>query len=253
MSAQVETLAEGVSLYLGDARDVLPAMAEPADLLATDPPYRLTSGGDTPGGMQGGWLDGYSNNGAVVTVNCEWHEWLPVAFAALAKDSDAYIMSNDKNLRDALNAIVGAGFSIHNVLGWDKKTATANRWYMKNMEFCVYAWKGRARKINDCSSKQLVTVPQIDESKHPTEKPVDLMRLYIGNSTKPGALVLDPFMGSGTTGVAAVQLGRRFIGVELEQEHYDAARRRIESAVKLKQPDFFISTGAPLKQAAMTL
>jgi DNA modification methylase len=247
-SAQVETLAEGVELYLGDCRDILPTL-EKATALVTDPPYRLTSGGNTPGGMQGGWLSNYSNDGAPVIVNCEWAEWLPVVFSALATDADAYIMANDKNLHPALNAIIGAGFSIHNVLVWDKRTATANRWYMKNAEFCVYAWKGRAKRINDAGSKQMVSIPQVDESNHPTEKPVDLMRYYIGNSTRPGDLVLDPFKGSGTTGVAAVAIHRRFIGVELDLKHFDAARRRIAQAVKVRQPDFFRAVTAPIQGA----
>ena len=96
-------------------------------------------------------------------------------------------------------------------------------------------FKGKARTISDPASKNLVTIFQRDESKHPTEKPVELMRLWIGNSSKPGNIVLDPFMGSGTTGVAALQLNRDFIGIELDPKHFDIACHRIDQAQRQGQ------------------
>lgn len=230
-------------LWLGDCAAVLPRLPK-VELVCTDPPYRLTSGG-TPASsiaMRGGWMTNYSNDGAPVTMTHDWHEWMPFVVAAMADDSEAYIMTNDKNLRPALNAAVEAGLSIHNVLVWDKRTATANRWYMKNCEFVAYLWKGRARRINDAGSKQLISVPQNDESLHPTEKPVELMQHYIRNSTQPDDTVLDPFMGSGTTGVAALRSGRRFIGCEIEPRWFEVACRRIEEAQR--QGDLFLEGAA---------
>ena len=75
--------------------------------------------------------------------------------------------------------------------------------------------------------------------KHPCEKPVSLMSHIVGTSTKPGQIVVDPFSGSGTTGVAAVQMGRRFIGIERDPGYFDIACRRIEQAQR--QGDMFIS------------
>jgi site-specific DNA-methyltransferase (adenine-specific) len=83
---------------------------------------------------------------------------------------------------------------------------------------------------------------------HQTEKPIPLMRELVGLFTQPDSIILDPFMGSGTTGVAAVKLGRRFIGVEIEPRYFDIACRRIAEA--LKQPDFFVERPAPAKQEA---
>jgi DNA modification methylase len=76
---------------------------------------------------------------------------------------------------------------------------------------------------------------------HPTQKPIDLMKWCV--SRLKGRTILDPFMGSGTTGVAAVQLGRKFIGIEVEPKYFDMAARRISEA--LKQPDMFIEKPAP--------
>ena len=225
------------TLYLGDCRDILPTLGK-VDAVVTDPPYRLTSGGNTPGGMKGGWLDNYSNNGEVVPCDIEWAEIAALCFAACKADADAYLMANDKNLLEAGKAAQEAGFGLHNILVWDKVSATANRWYMKNCEYVLYLWRGRARRINDAGSKQLIRCPQVDESDHPTEKPIPLMAHYIGNSTERGGLILDPFMGSGTTGVAAVQMGRKFIGIEREPKYFDIACRRIEDAQR--QGDMFI-------------
>lgn len=226
-------------LYLGCFSDVLESIP-PVDLLCSDPPYKLTSGGQPESSiaMRGGWMSNYDNKGSPVTITHDWEEWLPLVAQVMAADSEAYIMANDKNLQAALNAVTDAGLSVHNVLAWDKVNATANRWYMKNLEFIVYAWKGRARRINDAGSKQLVRLPQNDQSAHPTEKPVALMSHYIGNSTQPGQLVFDPFMGSGTTGVAALQLGRNFVGCEIDERWFEVACDRIEDAQR--QGDMFI-------------
>jgi DNA modification methylase len=86
---------------------------------------------------------------------------------------------------------------------------------------------------------------------HPTEKPVSLMQEIVADFTAGGSLIIDPFMGSGTTGVACVKLGRRFIGVEMDPRYFDVSCERISKA--LKQPDMFIETAKPLKQEALQL
>ena len=89
-----------------------------------------------------------------------------------------------------------------------------------------------------------------DGAVHPTQKPVELMTWCL--SFIPSAdTILDPFMGSGTTGVAAVKLGRKFIGIEIEPKYFDIACRRISEA--LKQPDLFIEKPNPAVQEAMDL
>lgn len=83
---------------------------------------------------------------------------------------------------------------------------------------------------------------------HPNEKPLKLMRRIVEAHTLPGDVVLDPFMGSGTTGVAALGLGRKFIGIELDESHFETACRRIEASTK--QADLF--QGLTAKPAAQT-
>lgn len=214
-------------LLHGDGLDLMAELDGQADLLVTDPPYRLTSGGNTGSNWHGkSW--NYDNSGELVRCELDWGDWMGAAFAALKPDADAYIMSNDRNLFDAKAAAEAAGFKFHRLLTWDKGTATPNRWYMPNCEFTLYLYKGKARTINDAGSMAGVRVPHKDVSKHPTEKPVRLMQHYIANSSRQGDLVLDPFMGSGTTGVAAIRAARRFAGAELEARWFTVAEERID-------------------------
>lgn len=220
------------TLYLGDTREVVPGLPEKAAVCVTDAPYRVTSGGfgELEGGF-GGWIkDSYDNKGAIVECDIGWEEWLGLLPAALREDAQVYLFSNDRNLPLAWAAAEKAGFKFHRLLTWDKRAALPNRWYQQTCEFVWFGRQGRAFMIANPSSKALQSIFQRDESEHPTEKPVSLCQLYIENSTSRGELVLDPFMGSGTTGVAAVRSGRRFVGVELTERWFDVACERISKA-----------------------
>lgn len=243
-----ETLADGVDLYLGDCREILPTLSR-FDACVTDPPYLLTSGGNTTTARRvGGWLGDYGNTGVVVKCDIQWFDVLRLVFLSLKDDADAYIMANDKNVNLMWNAAIEAGFSIHNLLVWDKGTAVMNRWYMKNCEFILYVWRGKARTIRDPSSKQICAVPNRQDQAHPTVKPIELMAHYIGNSTDFGQTIIDPFMGIGSTGSAAVSLGRKFTGIEIEPKYFDIACKRIQ--VALDSPDMFVEPPKPAKQEA---
>jgi DNA modification methylase len=239
------------TLYLGNALDILPTL-DRADLCVSDVPYRLTTGGVSKSSktMSGIFAaHNYANDGQLVMSTIEWEDMACPIFAALKDDADCYIMCNDKNLKPALVSFTDAGFGLHNVLTWDKKTPTPNRWYMKNIEFTLYLWKGAAKTINDPSSKQGVTGNQVDQSNHPTEKPVWLMEYYISNSSAIGDVVLDPFMGSGTTLVACARLGRSGVGIELDEAHYDAACHRVRATYS--QSVMAFSPPAKPKQEAL--
>ena len=242
---RIETIG-AATLYLGDCRDVLPGLG-PVDCVCSDPPYLVSKGGfasnlQLEGGF-GGWMKGYGNGGDIVDCDLSFADWMPLAFNAIGERGQAYFMTNGRNLKDMQIAAEAAGFRLHTVLVWDKKAALPNKYYQNITEFALFMFKGKARTINDPASKNLVQIFQRDESPHPTEKPVELMRLWVGNSTQPGDIVLDPFMGSGTTGVACERIKRRFIGVEKDLTFFDIACRRIEQAQR--QGDMFISGAKP--------
>lgn len=235
MTGAIKTMVTigNCTLYHGDIREVLPRLISEgmqADMICSDPPYLLTAGG--PNGVMQGKFNklNYDNGGHLVPCDIDWPEFMELFFKAMGR-GHAYVMANNRNVQDMLNAAEAAGFGFHNLLTWDKITATPNRWYMKNIEFTGLFYKGKAIMINDCGSKAGITLTLGQpDTNHPTEKPVSLMEYYILNSTQPGDLVLDPFAGSGTTGVAAARIGRKFIGIEKDKNWFDVMVKRIEKA-----------------------
>lgn len=226
-----EVIIGDCRLILGDCRDVLPELGAVADLVVCDVAYELTSGGNAQQSMGGIFAtDKYDNSGKLMEFP-EWHELGGPFYRACKPNADCYIMTNDKNLFLAWGAFLGGGWSYHNLLAWNKIRATRNRWYMKNLEFTSYWWKGKAdpKGINDAGSKQLFTLNAPRLTNHPTEKPVELMAHYITNSSHQGDVVLDPMMGSGSTLVAAVKNGRRAIGVEIDPDYFELCCARVQT------------------------
>lgn len=200
------------------------------DLVVTDPPYRTISGG-TNSKWSSGWSNSVlsKNDGKIFANNDIKHkDWIREVFRVLKDDSHAYFMTNLINLFNIKDIAEKEGFVLHNLLVWEKNTANANRWYMKNCEYTLFFRKGNAKTINNPSSKTVHSfVNPVGNKLHPTEKPIELMQFYISNSSKQGDIILDPFMGSGTTAVAAKQLNRHFIGYEIDKTYYNTALRRI--------------------------
>jgi site-specific DNA-methyltransferase (adenine-specific) len=219
----------GVTLYNACALALLPRLRGVADLIVTDPPYKLTSGGRNAQVMSGIFAsDRYDNSGELMrTVG--WAEFARPLLEACRPDADAYVMANDKQIFAAHAAMIGAGWRCHNLLVWNKGSPTRNRWYMKENEYTLYLWKGRARTIRNPGSKQTFAAPRPDRSEkiHDTQKPIALLDHYIRNSSGPGEVVLDPFAGSAATLVAALRAGRRAIGIELDPGHYARAVERL--------------------------
>jgi len=219
------------TLILGDALAILPGLGEKADLICSDVPYRLTSGGrgeKGDGSMSGMFgADQYDNSGDLFVDMVHWREMGGPVFRAAKPRAQAYIMTEARNLAAAQEGFLGAGWRFHNTLVWGKPSPTPNRQYMKNCEFTLYLFKGGAKTIARPGDKQLIAGPRAKDKIHPTQKPLWLMRHYITNSCPQGGLVLDPFMGSASTLIAAAQCGRRAIGIEINPEYYVAACERV--------------------------
>jgi site-specific DNA-methyltransferase (adenine-specific) len=219
----------------GDATFLLKSIDSASiDLIVTDPPYRTISGGSGPTSHKhrrpAGMLS--KNDGRIFEQNdVKFSDYLPELYRALKDRSHLYLMVNFLNLEEAMAEIRRAGFEIHNLLMWRKNNVTPNRWYMKNGEYVIFARKGKAKAINDKGSKTIHDFDNIIGSKsHPTEKPVDLLRFYIENSSKVGDTVLDPFMGTGSCGIAALVAGRNFYGFELDESYFNIANERLSRA-----------------------
>ncbi len=137
-------------------------------------------------------------------------------------------MINSRNLSELQTKAKAVGFAFQNLLIWDKGNVTPNRWYMQGFECILMLRKGGAKNINNLGSSNILRVPNIIGKKlHPTEKPPALLEILIANSSLECETILDPFMGSGTTGVACKNLNRNFIGIELDKEYFNIAQKRI--------------------------
>src|SRR5690606_700763 len=119
-----------------------------------------------------------------------------------------YVMTNVLNLSSMIQSAEQAGFKLHNVLVWRKNNVTPSQYYMKNAEYILFLRKGKAKYINNIGTKTVIDVNNVRNKIHPTEKPVELMRILIENSSQVGDTVLDPFAGSGSTLIAGIECGR---------------------------------------------
>lgn len=217
------------NIQQGDCLDLIKTLEdESIDLVVTDPPYKVISGGKNDGKDRrpSGILS--KNDGKIFNHNSiAIRDYLPELYRVLKQDSDAYIMTNNINLQELLNVSTDVGFKFHNLLIWKKNNVTPNRWYMKNLEYTIYLYKGKARPINNPSSSQIFEFPNPRNKLHPTEKPVELMEHYILNSSDEGMTVLDPFLGSGSTGLAAIKNNRNFIGFEKDETYFEVSNNRL--------------------------
>lgn len=227
-----------IDLRQGDCLEIMSGMDDSSiDLIVTDPPYKVTSRGGytSAGGMM---LDDAMRSGKVFKENSlKIRDWLPVLYDKLKESGHCYIMCNNKNLADFLAAVTDSEFHLVKTMVWAKNNKIMSQAYMSQTEFILFLRKGRFVRINACGSSDLIHADNPKSKLHPSEKPVELMEYLIKNSSQEGDLVCDPFMGSGSTGVAAKNLNRRFIGIELDNIYFDIAGRRINQAVE--QVDIF--------------
>ena len=122
-------------------------------------------------------------------------------------------------------------FKLKNIIVWVKNnhgSGDLKAGYAPKHEFILYGNKGR--RIFNCKRMEDVILANKTKNKyHPTEKPVDLLEMFINNSSNQNDIIFDGFMGSGSTGVAALNLNRNFIGMELDENYFNIAKNRIES------------------------
>jgi site-specific DNA-methyltransferase (adenine-specific) len=199
---------ENATLYLGNCIDILPAL-DKVDAVITDPPYGLGKR------MQGGtWGAKTEFKEMVIWDNAPPEVKFLIELVNLSEIS-VFWGGNYYGLPPSRCWLV-----------WDKQNA------VPTMADCEIAWTSL-----DANTKRFSHPVGRILNGHPSEKPLQLMKWTI-EIVKANGVILDPFMGSGTTGVAAIQMGRKFIGIEREPKYFDIACKRIEQASK--QVDMFI-------------
>jgi DNA modification methylase len=219
------------SLHLGDCLEIMPTLeAGSVDLVICDPPYTMTKRGKScrPNWMPNGM--GANVFGGTIPLA---EEWMARAFRLLRMGTHFYTFCNTNDLSSYLVAAARVGFRLHNVLSMIKDTGMPNRWYLKQTELVLFFRKGAAKPINDMTSRDWCRVEMPTERNgklHITQKPLGFVERLVTNSSLPGEIVLDLFAGSGTTGVACMNTGRNFIGIERDPAYFAIAERRINEA-----------------------
>lgn len=252
--SKIEQLAEGVTLYCGDCREILPGLGR-VDAVVTDPPYSSGARTDSERQVRGAMLrsmedaDWFSHD-AMTTWGFSW--FIRSVFSDLrqhlCEGAHVYCFIDWRNTPNIYGMLEACGYRVNHCLVWAKPHFGMGTYWRNQHENIVFASNGVPLEMLDHGKGSVLTFSAVSPAArvHPTEKPVDLLLDLI--DAIPGDEVFDPFMGSGSTGVAAIRAGRHFTGCEINPDHFDIACRRIGDA--LKQPDLFIEPPKPVKQEA---
>lgn len=239
--------ADGVTLYHADCFAVLPLLAaDSVDLLLTDPPY--SSGGQTAGQRQSDPREKYCQNGQDLgrpTFSGDNRDQRSFAWWAtlwmsqchrIVKPSGYVLTFTDWRQLPLMSDILQAGqFLWRGVIAWDKgggARAPHKGYFRHQCEYVAWGTKGACRKAEHAGPfAGCYRYPVLQRDKfHMTGKPTPLLRDLVA-CVPQGAVVLDPFAGSGTSGVAALQTGRQWIGIEAEERYCEIAAKRLQTGV----------------------
>lgn len=223
------------TLHQLDAVEFLQSLPDASvDLVVTDPAYesleKHRSKGTTTRLKHS---KASSNDWFKIFPNSRFPEFFAECFRVLKKDRHFYMMCDSETMFVAKPLGEEAGFKFWKDLVWDKLAIGMGYHWRAQNERILFFEKGK-RKLNNLGWSDVIPVKRITKG-YPTEKPVALLRRLIENSTQPGELVVDPFMGSGVTGVAALQLGRSFMGSDIGEEALRVSTDRLLRA-SLGQP-----------------
>lgn len=253
-------MTEDYTIYNDDTFSVMSKMPDESfDMIFADPPYMISNVGTS---CQNGKLvkinKGKWDACQGAEANFEFHKrWLKECQRLLKKDGTMWVSGTYHSIHPCGYAMQQLGIHILNEIVWFKPNASPNlscKYFTASHESLIWARKNYKAKhyfnyaaMKDGNfpkdtlkkeGKQMRTVwvipatPQEEKKfgRHPTQKPLALLERIIQASTKPDAVVFDPFMGSGTTGVAALKLGRKFVGVDNEKAYCELAKKRIDAA-----------------------
>jgi site-specific DNA-methyltransferase (adenine-specific) len=235
---------EGITIYLGDCRDILPSLPK-VDAVITDPPY--SSGGQYRGDRARSTTEKYvtaqyidrsefSGDNLDQRVFMMWSSWWLSDARAICRDGAVLCVFSDwRQIPAMTDAIQISGWVWRNIATWWKPGCRMIKGrFSSSAEYIIYATNGAHGSDGEKTIQNVFSFPTlVGESKeHIAEKPIEVMRWILG-VTPSGSIILDPFMGSGTTLRAAKDLGRRAIGIEIEEKYCEIAVKRLSQEVLL--------------------
>jgi site-specific DNA-methyltransferase (adenine-specific) len=227
MSGDVVTIGDA-TLYHGDCLEILPTLPK-VDAVVTDPPYGIPAGAAV-------WR---RNGTAIEDWGVEAHNAEVTGWRELVKASDAWIVEFGVRAGDSFAMArnhASAGWSPSNFYALVKSAPapTPRPGFANAIELAVVSRAGRPKwhGTGYVPNRWIGLTPNRagTDHGHPTEKPLEAMQQLVAALCATGFTTLDPFMGSGTTGVACANLGRKFIGIEIERKYFDIACERIDAA-----------------------
>lgn len=212
--------------------------ASSVDLVITDPPYESLEKHRAVGTTTRlKHSKSSSNDWFSIFPNARFPELFAELYRVLKKGSHFYLFCDPETMFVAKPLAEDAGFRFWKPLVWDKRKIGLGYHYRSRYELILFFEKGK-RKLHDLGQPDIIEAPRIDPRRaggaYPSEKPVQVSEILVRQSTEPGALVIDPFMGSASAGVAALSLGRRFAGCDVSENAIQVSAARLEAA--LSQP-----------------
>lgn len=215
------TTHPNVSLCNQDAVEFLQDLKDNSvDLVTTDPAYESLEKHRAIGTttrLKQDWFD--------IFPNSRFPELFQELYRVLKPNSHLYVMCDQETMFEIKPMGEAAGFKFWKPIVWDKVSIGMGYHYRCRYEFILFFEKGK-RKLNNLGTPDVLAVNRV-RGGYPTEKPVELMEVLVAQSSQPGQLVVDPFMGAGSVGVAAYKLGRHFIGNDLSPKARETAFARM--------------------------
>lgn len=232
------------TLYLGDCREILPALGM-VDAVITDPPYgRKTHEGARTRLDANGKETGDEILVNFASISCD--DFLALSQSLVTMTTRWVVMTCEWRYAALIEEV---GLPLVRLGVWTKPNGapqfTGDR-PATGWEAVAILHREGPKRWNGGGKRAVWNIPA-EPGEHPTQKPLALMRQWVELFTDQNETILDPFMGSGTTGVAAVNLGRKFVGIEIKPKYFNIACQRIEEATR--QPDLFIEQPKPVQEA----
>lgn len=231
---------EKSQLYFGDNKEVMDKLpAYCCHLLVADPPYRFTKGTHNETlkprkNMCNSSLYDYTDNSGMCRIKNglqreDIYAWLNMVPRIMVK-MNAYIFCSEEQIADYYEWAKEHGYKF-SVLVWEKPVCIISKQrYAQNVEFIVRIYENGTglNKLEDSSMySRVIRSSYLKAKYHPTQKPLEIFERIITLSSKKGDVVIDPFLGSGTTAIAAAKLGRKYIGIENNEKFFKIAEERI--------------------------